>query len=389
MHDMLNNAQADINLMDTWLVENDHLVRFNLGESNVDDLLLGDVLAAAPDVQALLGLTLGNNSTWGSDRLRHAVAATYPGIAATNVLATAGVSEAIVLACLAHRAPGANFVIPTPAFHALIDVPRELGYDVRTITLREETGFALDADAVIAAIDERTRIVLLNSPHNPTGRVYDHDAVVRIADAAHTVGAIVIADEHYRYLPHAGDAAWLRSAAGARDNIVAFGSVGKCFGCTGLRVGWIVAHERLLGAYHQQKLLITHTIPLISDSIAATLLERRDAFLPLTRQRILTNLERLGQAAQRSHGVMVLYPPDAGSVAFVELPGIPDTLTFAQALLEATGVLALPGESFDLPGFLRIRLGMPCEEFAVACDAIEDFLMLISGRPATTSADIA
>src|ERR1700748_3090605 len=102
MHDMLNNAQADINLMDTWLVENDHLVRFNLGESNVDDLLLGDVLAAAPDVQALLGLTLGNNSPWGSDRLRHAVATTYPGIAATNVLATAGVSEAIVLACLAH-----------------------------------------------------------------------------------------------------------------------------------------------------------------------------------------------------------------------------------------------------------------------------------------------
>lgn len=387
MHDMFDSAQAHINLMDTWLVENDHLVRFNLGESNVDDLRLGDVLVALPDMQALLGLTLGNNSTWGSDRLRHAVAATYPGMTAAHVLATAGVSEAIVLACLAHRAPGANFVIPTPAFHALIDVPRELGYEIRTIPLRAESGFALDADAVIAAMDEDTRIVLLNSPHNPTSRVYDHDAVLRIADAARAVGAIVIADEHYRYLPHVGDAPWLRSVAGARDNIVAFGSVGKCFGCTGLRVGWIVAHDSLLAQYHQQKLLVTHTIPLISDSIAATLLERREAFLPRIRQRILTNLVRLGQAARRSRGTMVLYPPDAGSVAFVELPGVPDTLTFAQALLEATGVLALPGESFDLPGFLRIRLGVPCEDFSTACDALEDFLARTSS-PAIAGADV-
>jgi aspartate/methionine/tyrosine aminotransferase len=389
MRDMSDNVRADINLMDTWLVENDHLVRFNLGESNVDDLRLGDVLAATSDVKALLGLTLGNNSTWGSDRLRQAVAATYPGFAATNVLATAGVSEAVVLSCLAHRTPGANFVIPTPAFHALIDVPRELGYEVRTIPLRPDAGFALDADAVIAAIDGRTRIVLLNSPHNPTGRVYDHEAVVRIANAAHAVGAVVIADEHYRYLPHAGDAAWLRSAADAHNNVVSFGSVGKCFGCTGLRVGWIVAHERLLAAYHQHKLLITHTIPLISDSIAATLLERRQAILPRIRQRILANLERLGQAARRSGGAMVLYPPDAGSVAFLELPGVPDTLTFAQTLLEATGVLVLPGESFDLPGFLRIRLGLPCEDFSAACDALEDFLARTSDSPATAGADIA
>lgn len=366
--------RLNTNIMDTWLVENDHKVRINLGESNVTDLRFGDVFPHDGPDHWIGGLTLGNNSTWGSARLRQAVAGTYPGMHPDNVLVTAGVSEAIVAVSLAHLEPDANLVIPVPAFHALIDVPEKLGYEIRKVPLDPKTNFRIPAGAIADAIDERTRIVLLNSPHNPTGAIYPHDEIVRIADIAKEAGAIVLVDEHYRYLPRDPSEEWIRSAAGARDNIVALGSVGKCFGCTGIRAGWIVASEERLELYHHYKLLVTHTIPAICDRIAAELLERRHEMLPKTRVDIAENLARLDLAASRSDGAMILHMPDAGSVAFVQLRDTRNTFAFAQSLLDEFGVLVLPGESFELPGFLRVRLGVPPTVFDQACASIETVL---------------
>ncbi|HJR72301.1 MAG TPA: pyridoxal phosphate-dependent aminotransferase [Luteimonas sp.] len=380
-------AHLNTNIMDTWLVENDHKVKVNLGESNVADIRLGDVLSDASWRHGLERMTLGNNDTRGSSRLRQAIADTYPdsGVGPKNILVTAGVSEAVVAVSLAHQAPGGNLVIPVPAFHALFDVPAMLGYEIRKVALDAKADFRLPVEAILAAIDSRTRIVLLNSPHNPTGAVYARHEIETVAEAAQAVGAIVVVDEHYRYLPFGPDEDWIPSAAGMRENIVAMGSVGKCFGCTGIRVGWIVTDEERLERYHHYKLLLTHTIPVLSDRIACELLDRRRELLPAIRRDIAANLRRLEATVARGNGLLKLYSPDAGSTAFVQLCGMPDSLAFAQNLLDATGVLALPGESFDLPGFLRLRLGIAPEDFARACDGIETALARAHAKPTRTA----
>lgn len=368
------------NLMDTWLVENHHKTRVNLGESSINDLRLGELFPEIDRILRVSELTLGNNSTWGSQRLRSRVADTYPGVGPEQVLVTAGVSEAIAALSFAHLEHGANMVIPVPAFHALIDVPARLGYEIRPVPLQERSEFRLRVADVIAALDAHTRIVLLNSPHNPTGVVYEHDDILQIADAARAVGAVVIVDEHYRYLIHEGSEQYVRSAAGARENIVALGSVGKCFGCTGIRVGWIIAAAARLQIYHHYKLLVTHTIPVLSDHIAAEILERREALQAATRASIVTNLHMLQDFAGVSANGLRLYPPQAGGVAFVKLERIANTFEFAQALLDDYGILVLPGESFDMPGFLRLRLGVPPEQFAQACAALESALFHYSSQ---------
>ncbi|MBE1162047.1 pyridoxal phosphate-dependent aminotransferase [Dyella acidiphila] len=367
--------QLNTNIMDTWLVENDHKVRINLGESSVQDIRLRDVLPDIGSEHWIHALSLGNNSTWGSPRLRAAVAASYHSLAADRVLVTAGVSEAVVTVSLAHQQAGANLVIPVPAFHALYDVPEALGYEIRKIALRPEQGFQLPVDEVIGAIDAHTRIVLLNTPHNPTGTVYAPEDILRIADAAEKVGAVVVVDEHYRYLTRDPAQDCIASAAGLRRNIVAFGSVGKCFGCTGLRVGWIIAEPALLARYHHFKLLVTHTIPLLSDQLGAELLERRHTILPATIATITHNLQRLRQVATNSGGAIDFTDPDGGSTVFARLRDSTDSMSFAQALLDRSGVLVLPGESFDLPGFFRIRLGVTPAEFEQACQALETALL--------------
>ena len=364
----------EANLMDTWLVANHHKTRVNLGESNVRDLCLRDLPVNAGADHWLLDVTLGNNSTWGSERLRKAVAETYPSVTPAQVLITAGVSEGIVAVCLTHYEAGANVVMPVPMFHALIDVPEKLGYEVRKLPLSPKDGFRLRPAQIRAALDERTRLVILNSPHNPTGVVYTYEEIMHIADAAQAVGATVVVDEHYRYLSHVPGQEALPSASFGRPNIVTLSSVGKCFGCTGIRVGWIIADSRALERYHHHKLILTHTIPLISDLIAAQILERRRELLDRSKGEIMANLRRLTLLAHDSRGGMVVHTPEAGGVAFVELPGVMDTLGFAQRLLDEHGVLVLPGESFDLPGFIRVRLGVLPEEFDRACAGMKALL---------------
>ncbi|HEX7815902.1 pyridoxal phosphate-dependent aminotransferase [Dyella sp.] len=363
------------NIMDTWLVENDHKVRINLGESHVTDLDLAQAITPASELATLGDTSLGNNSTWGSQRLREAIASTYPGVDPDQILVTAGVSEAIVALSAAHNRPGANMVIPVPAFHALMDVPKMFGMAVREVPLVPSRDFRLPAAEVIAAIDEDTSFVLLNSPHNPTGMVYRAQDVMAIADTAADVGAVVVVDEHYRYLPGSPTDLWVTSAIGLRPNVVTFGSLGKCFGCTGLRVGWIIAEPELIARYHHFKLLVTHTISPLSDRIATILLEQREHHLSATVAQIHANLGRLEQTQARCPDTLTLYRPDAGSTAFIGLPTVGDTFAFAQRLLDETGVLILPGESFELPGFARMRLGIDSDLFDQACQALEQLLL--------------
>lgn len=354
------------NLMDTWLVEHGAKVLVNLGESSVPDITLGDLADAHLD-DRLRTIGLGNADTSGSFRLRSAIAASYSGVDPDQVLVTAGVSEALMTVALAHASPGGNVVVPTPAFHALYDVPELVGYGVRKIDLDESDGFRLPLDELLAAIDRRTRLVILNTPHNPTGVVYPAADIARVVEASRAVGATVVVDQHYRFLACGVGAP---ADVDAIPDATLLGSIGKCLGCTGLRIGWIVAPPALIDRYATLKLLLTHSVSTVSEAIATSIMERRDALLARIEPMIAANAASLTRMVARSGGAFRLLADTAGTTAFLRLPHVADTMGFAEHLLERAGVLVLPGESFDRPGFVRVGLGADCEKFSVACDAL-------------------
>ncbi|MET3438079.1 pyridoxal phosphate-dependent aminotransferase [Sphingomonas sp. 1185] len=367
------------NLMDDWLVEQGSKVVINLGESSVADismLALG-VPALAKDV---LEMKLGNTATRGSIRLRSAIASSYTGIDPADVLVTAGVSEALVAIALAHFVHGANAIVPIPAFHALYDVPELIGFNVRKVDLLEGEGFRLPVDRVIKAIDCKTRLVILNSPHNPTGVVYPAGDIAQIAEAAGAVGATVVVDQHYRFLPRG---VGKPADFDALPNVVLLGSIGKCFGCTGLRIGWIVASPALHERYETFKLLLTHSVSAVSEAIAVEILERREILQATIEPVVVTNAARLAEMVAATDGAAAILPDTAGTTAFIHLRQVTDTMAFAQRLLDETGVLILPGESFEQPGFIRVGLGADPASFAIACDAL---LEAIAGAPRSCAA---
>lgn len=360
-------------IMEDWLAARKDTSIYNLGESGMPDLTVGECLARCGlDTGALRDIVLRDEDTRGSARLRHAIATTY-NLPVTDemITVTTGTSEALYLIFALMLEHGGNVVAPFPAFQALYEVPRALGAEARLYRLNEENGFRPDPDEITRLIDDDTAVVVINTPHNPSGVFIPRETADTVAETAQRHGAVVLADEHYRFLPMEGDAP-VQSLADPDRNIVATGSITKCFGTIGLRMGWVVAQPALIRRIRDFRDYLTHTLSPLSDFLACSLLEHAPAFIAPARETIAANRNILVGAASEIPGLSLI-PPEGGIVAFPRYTFGVDTESFARGLIEQHGVFVLPGNAFETPAHFRINLGRQPDEFANAFGLIRDY----------------
>ncbi|MFO0624033.1 MAG: aminotransferase class I/II-fold pyridoxal phosphate-dependent enzyme [Polyangiales bacterium] len=324
--------------IEPWLIEH-QFAPYNLGESGMLNRTLGELLAdVGASIVDLADVSLGNSDTRGDPALRAVIASLYPGATADDVLVTTGTSEALWLyAQVRHRA-GANVVVPVPAFQSLFETPRYLGYALREVPLRHEDGFRLDPAAVARAIDADTRTVVLNNPQNPTGAVLSRDDVEAVRRAARAHGAEILADEHYRFMPLDGTAL-LPTLWSPGGDVVAVGSMIKCFGCVGLRIGWMLGPRPLLDACRDLKDYTTHTVCAVNERVARLILARWQDLAPRYQAWLRANVEAF-DGFVRAHADRISWvPPRGGLVAFPRLDPtrVGETAPFVRALVRDTG----------------------------------------------------
>ncbi len=313
-------------------------------------------------------ISLDNNHTHGSVLFRQAIADQYENVDIDDILVTAGTTEAIFLYFQSRYRANANVVVPVPAFHILHEVPELIGYEVRKFDLKLEDGFHLDLEALAQLVDKNTRTIVLNSPHNPTGVVYSSEEIEAVIGLAEKYEIDILADEHYRFLPH-DRSELVPSLYGRSPLVVALGSIGKCFGCIGLRVGWMIATREIIDACHLFKDYTTHTICPVNDFVAAHVLRDQDKFLPRYRRYIGENILLFEDFIEKQQDRINWIKPDAGTVAYPYFSDKKiDSLTFSRQLVEHRGVLLLPGEAFDSPRHFRIALGVDPEFFQQALE---------------------
>lgn len=360
-------------LMEGWLAGWEDRCPYNLGESGMPDLSLGAFLArcgAAP--YDLAGIVLKDHDTRGTERLRAAIRATYGGrIPLDAVTVSTGTSEAlfILFTLLCDRRPAV--VAPRPAFQALYDVPAALGARMRYYRVDRDTGFVPDPDEVSSLIGDDTACVVLNTPHNPSGVLIPEAVSRRIIERAARHGATVIADEHYRFLPH--DAPWpLPSFADPDGPVIAVGSITKCFGAIGLRVGWTVCPPTMVEDIRTVRDYLTHTLSPVSDRCAALALEHAAAFIEPNIAILRENRDTLEALAAAVPGLS-LVRPEAGVVAFPSYDMAIDSDAFARGLIERHGVFVLPGSAFEVERAFRINIGQPPDRFREACGLIRSY----------------
>lgn len=356
-------------LLETWLLEYEK-APCNLGESSVTNLSVVELIELTECEAEFYNLSLENNDTYGSLGLREAIASVYENVTSEDILVTAGTTEAILIYYHVRYEPGANVVVPVPAFHILHEIPKYLGYEVRYLPLRREEEFRPNLAELAKLVDDKTKVIVLNSPHNPTGVVYYPEEIQGFSDLAEKYQAEILADEHYRFLPHQQEIDFIPSLFGRSPSVVALGSTGKCFGLIGLRIGWLIGSPEILKACHDFKDYTSHTVGVINDMLAKYSLLKWRKILPKYRGWTVKNATCLRELIERNHDLMDWVQPEAGTVAFPFLKTL-NSQDFAYRLVQETGVLILPGEALDRPGHFRIALGVEPDRFQKAIDELE------------------
>ena len=288
----------------------------------------------------------------GLPALREAVAAHYArhqglDLSPENICVTSGATEALAAAILATIEPGDEVVVLTPAYDAYAPLIRRAGGTPVEVAL-QPPGWRIERAALEAAISSRTRAVLFNNPHNPTGRLFDRDELAIVAEVAVVNDLNVIADEVWEHILLDGQCfAPIASLAGLEQRTLKCGSAGKIFSLTGWKIGWLVASAELATlAARAHQFLTFASAPNLQSAVAYGMNEG-DAWLPPMRQRFARARDRMTSGLEAA-GFAVL-PSASTYFLCVDLAasGIAlDDEAFARQAVEQAGVAVVPLSPF-------------------------------------------
>ena len=342
--------------VEIWMNRWETRCRYNLAETCVDSVTVAELLAIAgmdaEDLAANLApMRLGYGAIEGSDRLRAAIAGLYSTVTPDHVLVAHGAIGANHLVYEALVEPGDVVVSVVPTYQQHVAVPESLGAEVRQVRLREPEGWRLDLDELAAAA-RGSKLISITNPNNPTGAQLEPGALARIAAIAGREGAWILADEVYRGLDQEGPGA-SPSFADLYPRTIAIGSMSKAFSLAGLRLGWVIAPSDVLEAVSRHRDYSVISVGMVDDLLAAIALEHADAMLARNRAIVRANLATLdGWVAEEPRISYV--KPAAGTTALLRFAAPMTSEAFCARLLEAEGVLFVPGSAFDSEGMVRI-----------------------------------
>ena len=282
----------------------------------------------------------------------------------TEVLVTTGATEGIAAAVLALAGPGDEVVVLEPAYDSYAAVVAMAGARLRTAPLelvgagqgsREAAAFRLDVAALRAAVTERTRVLLLNTPHNPTGAVLSAEDLAEVARLATDAGVVVVTDEVYEHLTFDGAAhVPLATLPGMAERTLTISSAGKTLSLTGWKVGWVTGPAELVTAVRTVKQFLTYAsgAPL-QPAVAAAVADedgRVGAYLAGLRTSLAHRRDLLSEGL-RAVGFEVARPSGGYFVLADGAPlGFDDGARLCRELPERVGVVAVPVGAFCQAG---------------------------------------
>jgi N-succinyldiaminopimelate aminotransferase len=289
----------------------------------------------------------------------------------SEVLVTAGATEAVAAALLALVEPGDEVVAFEPYYDSYAACVALAGGVRVPVTLRPP-GFRPDLDALRAAITPRTRLILLNSPHNPTGSVFTRDELAVIAGLARERDLLVVADEVYEHMVYAGEHVPIGSLPGMRERTVSISSAGKTFSFTGWKIGWVTASAELVAAVRAVKQFLTFVSGGPFQYAIAQALRMPDDYFAGIAADLRGKRDLL--CAGLSQAGFGVYPPEGTYFVTTDIGqlGAGDGVEFCRSLPHEAGVVAIPNAVFyDDPqaGRTQVRFAF-CKRPEVLQDAL-------------------
>jgi aspartate/methionine/tyrosine aminotransferase len=327
--------------------------------------------------QALFDTKLVYVDGCGTHNLREAIAE-MQGVDTEEVVITTGAAEALLILFFLAADPGANVILPAPCFPPTAELPRSLGLETRFYHLRRDSDFKVDLDEIKRLADDRTKLLLVNTPHNPTGATLSDDELRLLHGFALERGIQFVVDEVYHPIYHGRETA----SAAALEKATVLGDFSKALCLSGLRVGWIVERDRKrIQEYVDARSYFTISSTPIGEALATVAVRSREKIFDRVRKVAGANLLLLERFFSEQSDVLGWVRPRGGMTVFPWLKSGADARAFSQALAER-GVLVAPGDCFNAPEHFRLGFGARDVGFANALEIFSDFIHQYRGRAA-------
>ena len=344
--------------------------RWDIAESGIFPMSTREVLELLPEderaleLDRLLDLRLGYSEACGGAELRALIAGTYENTSPDNVLITTGAIEANFLLFNELLSAGDRVVIVDPAYQQLQSVARAIGCDVALWNLRAEDRFRFDLDELRRLATPETRMIVVNTPHNPTGAMLSASELRAIYTLAEDLGAWVLSDEAYRWLDLPGNPPLAPPMRNLGPRAISTGTFSKPFGLPGLRTGWLVAPEDVVRRCWGMRDYISLSPGKLNDALATIAFRHRDQIVSRTRDLVARNLPVAEQWFAENADLVSWTAPRGGLLALMRYELDIPSMQLANRLAEEFGVMLAPGSAFGYEGYLRIGIGNDPHIFA-------------------------
>lgn len=345
--------------LEYWQSVWEQKVDINLTESGVHPIRLDELLGGDTDLLAeLLATEINYPHVNGTPELRENIARLYDNIGVDDVLVTVGAAEANHIIMQTLLGPGDEVASMCPTYKQIWGIAENQNHQVRPFHLMPDSAWALDIDELNARVNDKTVLIAVVNPNNPTGHILTAAEMEAVVEAADRVGAWILADEVYRGAERVRQEE-TPSFIGRYDKVLAVGSTSKAYGLPGLRIGWVVGPPDTVEDLWRRHEYTTITAAMLSNKLAAYALSPavRPRLIERSRDYIRAGYPVLREWMDNQDGLFTYTPPEASAVTFVRYHLEINSTELMQRLCREASVFVGAGDSFGMDHYLRIAFG--------------------------------
>jgi aspartate/methionine/tyrosine aminotransferase len=367
-------------LLDMWLDTYEHEIEFNLASSEGPRWTLNEILGLVGQEERdrFQNHTLHYSRPAGAEGLRAAIAE-MQGVHVDSVQVVTGASEALLILMWLASEPEANVVLPRPGYPPFSALPESLRIEIRYYTLRRENEFRIDIDEIKKLADENTKLILVNSPHNPTGAIIEDAEMDSLHEFTASRGIQLVSDEVYQPIYHPTDKRGATKSAARLPHATVIHDFSKAFPLSGVRTGWMIEHDpKRREQYWNARTYFSISNNTAGEMLAEIAMRHRDAVLGKTQETATRNLLQLDTFMKEHRETLGWVRPRGGATAFPWLLSGENSRAFCQAAAEQ-GLLLAPGDCWDAPSHFRLGFAAMTDKFPDAIAKLGKFASNWSG----------
>lgn len=363
--------------MEEWINRYCSNARFDLTNACINPFTIRELMDICGIYRPLeifdLKLTYGD--IFGSDRLKNAISSLYVNQKKENITITNGAIGANQLVYQALLEKNDEVLCITPIYQQHYSIPKSLGANVVKVQLREENNWQINFKELENKLSYRTKLIVINFPNNPTGSIMSDENIYKLVEIARNYNLWILSDEVSRGLNLVGKPFSI-SIADIYDKGISVSSLSKAFSLPGLRLGWVIARLDLINEINKHREYNTISVSLINDYYASIALENKEEIINRNLKIMKNNLAILKNWLNQEIYVKMSLP-QGGTTALVRYKKDTASRDLCEGLLKTSGVAILPGETFDMEGFVRIGYCIDSNKLEVGLNEFSKYIRKI------------